>query len=248
MKDVMATWNMFGGLVALSDSYQTIVNGVVGLRKGFDDLKKVSSDMGEEFKEIVPLNGAKEARKLAVKALANDTLAVAGAIHSYATEVGDGELAAKVKYSETKLVKGGPDKLIPRAEMIVELANENLEFLTEQNITAAKITALEVKIAAVKKAAGKPHASSVDRKAANEELLRLRRKGNTILKGRLDKLMVQFRDTEPEFYAKYKASRRIVHSATRPNSHETPVTLAPTTGRTGNGNGATATELAGETR
>ena len=167
---------------------------------------------------------------------------MAGGIHSYATEIGDGELAGKVSYSESRLPKGGPARLVARAETIVDLANKNLEALSEQNITEEKVTDLEAKIAAVKKAAGKPRASTVDRSAANKELIRLRRKGNTILKGRLDKLMVQFRDTNPEFYAKYKAARRIVNLATRSTNQGAPVSLASTGGRSGNG--ATSTDLA----
>ena len=142
----------------------------------------------------------------------------------------------------TSLVKGGPARLIARCEFISETAARKLEFLAEQNITEATLTALDEKIAAARTAAGLPRAYTVDRSAANKELRNLRRKGNTILRSRIDKMMLQFRDSDTEFYAKFKAARRIVNSPTTSSNHQASVSL--TGGR--NGNGTTAGELVPE--
>lgn len=235
---------MFGNVGSVAASNQTFVDEVPALRKGFEALKGVSTEMADQFDVIVPRSGGPAAHSPAITALINAALEISGAVHSYATENGDGELAAKVNYTDTSIIKGGPAKLLSRCRVIAVAAEENLEFLADAKITQAKLTAFGKKIDAAEEAALKPRDNTVRKVRARKELFRLRRKGNTILKGRLDKLMRPFRETQPAFYVEYRAARRIVNSAT---SHQAPATVTTAATRNGNGNGTTATELVPET-
>ena len=48
------------------------------------------------------------------------------------------------------------------------------------------------------------------RSAANQALPRLIKQGQNLLARRIDRLMVQFRTSDPEFYPEYKTARKIV--------------------------------------
>jgi hypothetical protein len=235
---------MFGSVLTVAASHETDINAVPALVKSLGDLEEVTGGMAEQFELTVPPSGATDARKMTMQALVRAGLEVAGAIHSYATEAEDGELAARVRFSESSLARGGPAQLAARCRAIAALAAENLASLADANISQAKLTAFGKKIEAAEKGALKPRESTVRRSAANQALARLRRKGNTILKGRVDKLMVPFRETQPEFYGEYKAARRIVDSRNATNGNPASLVAGPTAGR--NGNGTSTAELATE--
>jgi hypothetical protein len=58
--------------------------------------------------------------------------------------------------------------------------------------------------------ASKPRQGVAKQAAANKAMARLLKQGRTILTRRIDRLMVQFRTTAPEFYAEYRTARKIV--------------------------------------
>ena len=66
--------------------------------------------------------------------------------------------------------------------------------------------------------------------AANRALPRLFKQGRNILTRRLDRLMVQFRTSAPEFYAEYKAARKIVNPPTSQNGETNNIVSANTNG------------------
>jgi hypothetical protein len=179
--------------------------------------------------EVTALPGGASASKLtAKKSMALPAHEVASALHAYATEVGDDELAAEVDFSLSDLSQGDPAAVIARCTRIVDLATENLEALEDCNITQAKLTALGKKIEAYRKWASKPRQGVARKAAANRALPRLFRQGRNILTRRIDRLMVQFRTSAPEFYAEYKTARKIVNSPTVPNGEKTNVVAADT--------------------
>ena len=93
----------------------------------------------------------------------------------------------------------------------------------DYNITQAKLTALTKKITAFEKQSPKPRQGVTKRSAANKAARRFLKQGRALLNGPIDKLMGQFRDTQPEFYAEYKAARKIVKPP--PRSHEQPAAV-----------------------
>lgn len=163
-------------------------------------------------------SGATASKKSALGSLAPLAHEIAAAIHAYATESGDDELAAGINSSPTDIAKGRPASLVARCTNIASCATENLPALAEYKITQAKLTALTKKTAAFEKFASKPRQSVAKKAAANAALPRLLKQGRNILTRRVDKLMVQFRESAPEFYSEYKTARKIVDQRGSQNS------------------------------
>lgn len=66
-----------------------------------------------------------------------------------------------------------------------------------------------------------------ERKAAHEKLAKLFAQTDALLKNQLDRLMVRFRETEPELYATYQNARRIIPYGVRHEKKKEPENQVP---------------------
>ena len=187
------TWMKIPALVTAVGEFDTVITGVA-----------------TQLEVTVLPDGAAASKRTALASLVNSAHEIGAAVHAYATEEGDDELAAEVDFSPSALAKGRPASVVARATRINALAAENLAELGDYNITQAKLTALGKKTDAFEKLASKPRQGVARKAAANKALPRLLNEGRNILTRRMDRLMVQFKERAPEFYAEYKSARKIV--------------------------------------
>jgi hypothetical protein len=107
-----------------------------------------------------------------------------------------------------------------------EVENDDL---ADHGVTSAKLTALKKKIDGFDTISTKPRQSVAKRSAATTRLPVLFRKACRCLSKQLDRLMVQFKSTAPEFYAKHQAARSVVSTGTRSGNVENVVAAPNTT-------------------
>ena len=185
--------------------------------KAVDDLDGVIAGVGTHLQATSVSSGATAAKLTAQDNLAGAGHEIASAIHACATEAGDEELATEVDFSLSDLSKGHPASIIARCKRIGAIASEELAMLADYNITQANLTALKKKIEAFEKVCSKPRQNVAKKAAANKALPRLFKQARNILTRRMDRLMVPFRTSAPEFYAEYKTARKIVNPPTAQN-------------------------------
>ena len=82
--------------------------------------------------------------------------------------------------------------------------------LADNGITAAKLTALKKKIEAFELVQPKPRNRVNKGSAATQALEELFRETGTLLRKRLDKLVLQFAETAPAFVNEYESARVVV--------------------------------------
>lgn len=148
---------------------------------------------------------------------------VAESVRAAANEAGDVETADKVSFSRADLERGSDKAIINRLESIHETASEvadDLDLEEEYGVDAAKLTALAKKIEAFAKATPKPRARINAGSAATKALKKNLKQISALLRERVDRLMTRFKTSHPDFYAEYKAARRIVNPATKPEEKE----------------------------
>lgn len=204
-------WTGVRGTLASHETDNTWTN-IPALVKSVGVFDTEITNVATQLEVTALPGGAADAKETAKEALVGPAHELAAALHAYATEIGDDELAAEVDFSLTDLAKGHPASIIARCNRIAALATENLEALEDSNITQAKLTALGKKITAFEKLASKPRQDVAKKAAANKAVPRLMKQGRNILKRRIDRLMVQFKTSAPEFYAEYRNARKIVSS------------------------------------
>lgn len=150
---------------------------------------------------------------------------VAGAVHACAVKSANDDLAARTDLSRTGITEGRDAAIVTRCQTLLETASGVLESLGEYQITQAKLNTLKKRIEAFDKLRSKPRQKVATSSAATNQLPKLFRQASTLLSRRLDRLAVQFKETQPDLYAAYQAARVVVKSGSaQKNSNVVPLT------------------------
>lgn len=162
---------------------------------------------------------------IAQQKAAQQALAIAHAyellslLYAMAIKKNDAILAAKVDFTETDLLKMRDDNLVTTCRNILEFATEHLAGLIAYEVTSDELIVLKEEINRFAENLTTGRVSVSERKAANEKLKVVFLQVDALLKKQLDRIMVRYRKTEPDFYATYQNLRRIVNYGVR---HEKP--------------------------
>ena len=152
---------------------------------------------------------------------------IAAAVFSWAEENEDVQLMGRVNFSVTDILKGRDSKVIARCRDIHAAASENVDSLEDAGVTPAKLTALKKKIDAFEDLQTKPRQNVAKRSAATKAMPAMFRKADRVIGRRLDKLVVQFKDSAPDFYNAYQTARVVVDNPGarngNGNGHDEPV-------------------------
>ena len=114
-----------------------------------------------------------------------------------------------------------------RCASILTLATANLDNLGDYSITQAKFTALGKKTTAYEKTCPKPRQNVATKSAATKALPGLFEKARKILNTRIDKLMVPFKTSAPDFFNEYRTARKIVDQRATQAQKNQPATQCP---------------------
>jgi len=144
---------------------------------------------------------------------------LSSALYAMAIKKNDVILAAKVDFTETDLLKKRDDNLVTTCRNIVEFASEHLAELNVYRVTGDELIALEENINRFAENLTTGRVSVSEQKAANKKMKIVFLQVDALLKKQLDRIMVRYRKTEPDFYEKYQNLRRIVNYGVR---HEKP--------------------------
>ena len=162
--------------------------------------------------------GFAQEKKQKVSELAQLTAEVCGATLSYAEKAGNERLVAKLNIPTTELSSGKDSAIVSNCRNIHKAASSVVDVLGEFKVTSAKLKALKQKTDDYKKLSTMPRQAAASRKAATRRIPVVLRQASRLLRKRLDPLMVPFKATELEFYAQYKAARRIVQPGSTGNA------------------------------
>ena len=110
--------------------------------------------------------------------------------------------------------RGADRKILNRSEQIHEIATAVLPSLADFGVTQAKLNAFSKKIEAFRKAHPAPRQRVNSSSSATKQLAEQFAELNVLLRKRADRLLVQFRESAPEFYNEYQSARTVVSPAT----------------------------------
>lgn len=140
---------------------------------------------------------------------------VASALYVLATRTNNAVLAGKVNYTRTDLVKTRDTGLVVRCMAIADLATEHLDDLEAYQVTEDEIRSLKEEIDRFSDNLPTTRISVSERKAANERMKAVFVEVDAILKNQIDRLMVRYEKSQPEFYFMYQNLRRIINYGVR---------------------------------
>lgn len=142
--------------------------------------------------------------------LRSTTVNLAGILYAYANSVNDIVLKerSKITYSMLRVLKD--DELAERAQTIHDDANTNIASLPPFGITAAVLTSYQTLIDTYSAKSPAPRAAQSQQVALTEQLKTLFRQADSTLKESMDKIMLNFKTTDPQFFNTYTAAREII--------------------------------------
>jgi len=174
-------------------------------------------------------SGAAAAKQQALLAVGDLAYEIAGGVLSFAEKSDDVALAARVRISRTTMTAGSGNVISSRIQRVIDIATEQVESLGSYGVTQTKINSLKQRLKTYDAVRVLPRQAIAAAGAATRQLERLFPKADRLLKNRIDKLVWQFRRSEPEFYQKYQVARTIVNPATVSNGEPVPTVAAETT-------------------
>jgi hypothetical protein len=209
------TYRMLTTVQSTYEANKTLkaITNIPALVKAHNDLAAVNAEIASELEETVTPPGPSPATsvKTALFTEAVESCAeLAGAVHSYAVDNQDADLATRSNYSETNLRKGREPIIVAKCTKVVTVATEVADDLDDYGYTAQDVVNVGKSVEAFAKSCPKPRQTISKRSASNQALPKLLRKARRIVTSRIDKLTLQLRKTAPAFYAEYKAARKVV--------------------------------------
>ena len=156
------------------------------------------------------LTGITTEKDVIFENLADFTVEISGAIYSFAHEMNDNVLMAKVNYKPTRIESMSQSKLIAFAGITLDEAlkipsNE----LADQGISAKDLATYQELLARFSSVKSSKKEAVIDRSGTTKKLNNLFKEATSLVNDKLDRLAVQFKRKDPEFYLKYRAARTV---------------------------------------
>jgi hypothetical protein len=156
------------------------------------------------------LTGITTDKELTFENLTDSTAEIAGASFSWAHDRNDNALMAKVNYKATAIDKMTQSEVVGVAGIVLEEALKiPADELANEGISPDEMNAFQQLIDHFKEVKSAKHEAVIDRVSTTENMSGLFKEASSLLKNKLNRLAVQFKRKDPEFYLKYKAARSV---------------------------------------
>ena len=206
----------FAMMLAVRDFFNkntTVTAGLPGFSPLFasymDAIDRINVIWEEQERDRTGISDKKEEYRINLATKGYD---VCKKTHVYATMTGNTILAKEVGYSESKLTRASDGKLKERSMIIYDKARANAAELVAYGVTAEDIEELKSYLDLFMAAIPTPRLGRTEGKAATDELKRLFKVCDGVLK-KSDLLVEVVRTSNPPFYKSYKDNRKVIDTA-----------------------------------
>jgi hypothetical protein len=149
------------------------------------------------------------------------SLKIANPLYALAFETGDNRLLKKVAINKNEFYNVHAQKALSLAQNIADEANANGVKLHDYGVSDADRTELDNAIAKATGLKLAPAGVIAERQNYTGNLRQLFVAADSIIYDRLDKMMMPFKTSSPDFYAMYSNARNVVNTATRKRKDNT---------------------------
>ena len=194
-----------------------------------DTMSKVNAALGtvdtKAQAQETPIVGEEELKVLTRHDYEEEIMRIAGQICSLATKAGDTVTAGQTEFTLSQLDKMSADDLERTGKRVSGLATANLTGLADFNIAQTDVTGLDGMTAQFDTVKTGPRTAIAKRAGQTKTLPPAVKTVVSLLRNHLDKEMLMFKKSNPEFYAGYLSARVTIDRHGKGNATPTP---APT--------------------
>lgn len=169
-----------------------------------------------------PIVGEEELKVTVRHDYEEEIMRIAGQICSLATKTNDPNLAAETELTLSQLDKMDVDTLEETGTRISGLATASLTGLADFNITQTDVTGLDTMTTQFHGVKTAPRTAIAKRRGKTMTLPPAVKTVTSLLRNNLDKEMLMFKKSNPDFYAGYVSARVIVDRGGHKGAAPTP--------------------------
>lgn len=225
-KDLEDRFTMFYAVQTAVDKHNAAWAALVPYANATTAFKdKIVAIEAEVAKQGTDLEGYALDKAAKKEKMVQKGLAIANQVYAYAEDNDDAVLREKMDVSYSDLTAPRDAVIAQKCQVIHDEANAVIASIGAYGVVAADLTALETLIDAYEAVISAPRTAITVRKGATEAIETLIKEGTTILTNRMDKLMSEFKDSNPDFYQEYFDARIVVNTGSK--KEEPPVPPTP---------------------
>lgn len=172
-----------------------------------DEIIGLIGEKSEEAKNIISVAGRKNKLEDLIELKVSS---LSGPFQAYADDTDSLDLAKVIKASKSSLKQMKEEDLVVFSNMIVSKATEKLTELTDYGVTPESLTEIKAIVDEFAPLIGKPRNIQNTKFVALGSIEELFTAGKQILKNKMDRVMLNFRESNPEFHNGYERARTIV--------------------------------------
>ena len=224
-----AKLNMYNAVVSYCGANSAIIASIPAFQSAFNDFQDIFESILETAQlESQNITGVAMDKTQLRTSVAEKTANVAAAVFAYAVSTNNNTLKERVNYSLTELLRLKDELLSPTCADISQAANDNIANLAPYNITAATLTDLNTTNGQYSLSVSAPRNAVSQRATYKTTIKNLFKEGDDILKKQMDKIALQFKTTNLEFYTTYLNNRVILDAGTSTTQAEGIITQTGT--------------------
>jgi hypothetical protein len=202
--------NMYNSVITHSNENSRIVETVPALQNSYTGFKTVVAAIGSTMQQQLQstkghaIGKAENRQSLCI--LTNE---MGGALYAYATDKKDAVLKEKAKTSYSGMMRYRDEELAPVCRNIYDLAVQYQAELADYGLSAEVISAFKAAIDDYGTVVPAPRNAAARRIASTKALNELFKTADSILRDKIDKLIIPLRKTAPAFAETFRANRSI---------------------------------------
>lgn len=184
-----------------------VIPRVVTYKNNFDELL---ARIAETSKLTTDSVGVTERKGQLKRAIAKKVAMLSGVMQAYAYDIDDMDLAPKTSLSETEVYRLKDTELQGTVSGFLKLVEQHIGKLADFGLTPETLTELSTTVDEFNTLIGKPRVIMNSKYVALSTLDELFDETNSLIKNKLDKMMLMFKYTSNGFYEGYERARVIV--------------------------------------
>ena len=169
----------------------------------------------EVAKQGVDLEGYAMDKATRKEKMIEKALEIANKAYAYAEDNGNQVLREKMDVSYSDLSTPRDAVVAQKCQAVHDEANAVAASLLAYGVAAGDLTDLQTVISDYEAVISAPRTAITVRKGATEAIETLIKDGTAILTNRMDKLMVDFKTSHPDFYQEYFDARIVVNTGAK---------------------------------
>lgn len=190
------------------------VNLIPKFASAIDKLESITIEIDEiRVQQEKDLTGVTTDKLFTMGNLIDYLVDIAGAIYAYALDKNDNSLMAKVNFTASEVEKMSQSEIITAAKIVNEEAGKvAASDMTDHGISADELKEFGELNDYFQVIKSSTREAIIDRSGSTEKLRKLFIEARKLVKGTLDRLAMQYKRKDPDFYLKYRAARIIIYN------------------------------------